>query len=64
MKKAGIIRIVVAIMAITALLLVVRSRAAGPAKEDVCKESMDACPRQEGGKMIWEGLSEQFFSSF
>lgn len=63
MKKTGLIRIIVAIIAITGLLLVARSRAAGP--DDVCKESMDASPRQEtDGKMIWEGLSEQFYSSF
>ena len=65
MKKIAIIRTALAVIAITGLLLVVRSRAAGPVKDEACKESMDACSRQEGdGKMIWESLSGQFFSTF
>jgi hypothetical protein len=63
MKKTYIIRTALVIIAITGLFLVVRSRATHP-KADSCKESLDACSRKDGsGKMIWENLSQQFFSS-
>jgi hypothetical protein len=34
------------------------------AADSACKESLESCPRQlDGGKMIWENLSHQFFST-
>jgi hypothetical protein len=50
---------------IAATFLVLQSST--PASKNVpCKESMDAsCSKKEGAdKMIWENLSQQFFSSF
>lgn len=65
MKKKAILRTILVVVAITGMLLVVRSRAAAPAREDAGRESLDACSRQESdGKMPWESLSGQFFSSF
>lgn len=62
MKKAIVLRTVLAIIAMAGLFLIVRARAA---RTESCKETMDACSKQENGsKMIWENLSEQFFSSF
>jgi len=53
------------VAAIAATLLALQSST--PASKNVpCKESMDAsCRKKEGAdKMIWENLSQQFFSSF
>lgn len=65
MRKKNFTRTLLAIIAITGIFLVYRAVAARPAGDSPCKESLDACSgkKEGGGKMIWENLSQQFFSS-
>lgn len=64
MRKNAIFPVLLVIIALAVMLLAFRSRATRPDKEGSSKETLDACSgKKEGGKMIWENLSQQFFSS-
>lgn len=65
MRLKHTIQLFLTVAVIAATFLVLQSST--PASKNVpCKESMDAsCRKKEGAyKMIWENLSQQFFSSF
>jgi len=65
MRLKHTIQLFFTVAAIAATFLVLQSST--PASKNVpCKESMDAsCNKKESAdKMIWENLSQQFFSSF
>lgn len=53
------------VVTIAATFLILQSSTTA-SKNVPCKESMDASCKKKGGadKMIWENLSQQFFSSF
>jgi hypothetical protein len=66
-KNKHILRIFLLGLALTATVLVFHFHsAARPAANDSpsCKESLEDCNKQEkNGKMVWENLSQQFFSA-
>jgi hypothetical protein len=65
MRKRYIIRTLFLLLAVTATFLAFSALKPHPAAPDSsCKESLEGCPKQQnGGKMIWENLSHQFFST-
>ncbi|MEO5562593.1 MAG: hypothetical protein ABIR18_04140 [Chitinophagaceae bacterium] len=66
MSKKYIIRTLLVIIAVTGTFLAFSalSNTAVVAPDSSCKESLNNCPKQEkGGKMVWENLPNQFFSS-
>jgi hypothetical protein len=65
MRLKHTIQLFFTVAAIAATFLVLQSSTT-TSKNVPCKESMDAsCSKREGAdKMIWENLSQQFFSSF
>jgi hypothetical protein len=63
-KKRHILRAFLVIIALTGSFLIYRSAAGTASTDSSCKESMDCLKQQEKeGKMIWESLPQQFFSS-
>jgi hypothetical protein len=65
MRSRYTIHFLLTLIAIVGAFLVLRSSNA-VAAEVPCKESMDAsCEKKSSSdKMIWENLSQQFFSTF
>jgi hypothetical protein len=64
MRKRNILRTLFLLLAITATFLAFSTMLDKPAADNACKESLESCPKQlDGGKMIWENLSHQFFST-
>ncbi|MGZ5220524.1 MAG: hypothetical protein ACXWV1_06730 [Chitinophagaceae bacterium] len=64
MRLKYTIQLFFTVAAIAAILLVLQS-SSPVSKNTPCKESMDACcnKKQSTDKMIWENLSQQFFST-
>jgi hypothetical protein len=66
MKGKNTIRIVLLAVVASVAFLVLRSSARIP-ENKACKESLEECTKKKdargGGPMIWENLSQQFFSS-
>jgi hypothetical protein len=65
MRRKIIIRFVIVVLVLSGMFFVLRSPASSD-KGSSSDESMEcACKKQnDEGKMIWEDLSHQFFSSF
>ncbi|HKO81864.1 MAG TPA: hypothetical protein VJU78_15770 [Chitinophagaceae bacterium] len=66
MRLKHTIQLFLSVLAIAGAFLVLQS-STPTSKNAPCKESMDAssCNKKESAdKMIWENLSQQFFSSF
>jgi hypothetical protein len=62
MRRGNIIRLIILALVLTGLFYALQSSAT--TKSDSGKECMEACEKQGSGKMIWENLPHQFFSSF
>ena len=65
MRRRNTIRIAMLALILTSAFFVLRSAAATD-KNKACKESLDQCCKKNSGeadKTIWEGFSQQFFSS-
>ncbi len=65
MRRKNTIRIAMLVVILTGAFFVLRSAAATD-KNKPCKESIDECYKKNSGnanKTIWEGFSQQFFSS-
>jgi len=63
MRKGNILRLIILVLILTGAFFALQSSASS--KSNSGKECMEACEKQDGsGKMIWENLSHQFFSSF
>lgn len=64
MKKRNILRTLFFLLAITATFLAFSMMDKPVAADNACQESLEGCPKQQkGGTMIFENLSQQFFSS-
>jgi hypothetical protein len=65
MRKRNILKTLFLLLAITATFLAFSTMLDKPvAADSTSKESLESCPKQlDGGKMIWENLSHQFFST-
>jgi hypothetical protein len=65
MRKRNIIRTLFLLLAVTATFLAFSTILDKPvAADSACKESLESCPKQQnGGKMIWENITHQFFST-
>lgn len=61
MRSRNTIRIVLVAISLAGMFFVLRSSASS--KPVSGKESMETCQKSDG-KMIWENLPRQFFSSF
>lgn len=66
MKPPKAIQVLILLLAFCASVLVLSSSSGNSAKEnETGKEALeDGQPQAREGKMIWEGLSGQFYSTF
>jgi hypothetical protein len=66
MKRKPSIQLFLVTIAIAALIVAFRSKSVASIDKSTCKETLEECAQQpeNEGKMLWENLSHQFFSTF
>jgi len=64
MRKRNLLRTLFFLLSITATFLAFSMIDKPVAADNACQENLEGCPKQQkAGKMIFENLSRQFFSS-